>query len=709
MKAKYIAFTAICAIALSACESRLEISPSPSQGKITAYIDNSDTRTSYADETKFSWVEGDAIRLEVFNAESGAVDHFTNWAEASGTRVVFSGSSPDSQWQASGFAVYPTLQDYGNKTDGIDIALPTSYTVSGSGVMSHIPLIGKQDANDASLYGFKTAVGVIKVSFSNVPVNARQIVLTGTNNDNLAGWFPLDETAAANGFEMSRAYPDDLDHHLVVKFPQQTAGSTFTAYFPVPVGTIHAGATVSIQDENGNAIKTSEPTVRDITVVRNQLLNITPTPIPAETWVSLGTGKYLDDHGFYYLTDGASTDRTAAGYIDVEIEQKSDEPNKFRVKYPYSNATVAAFANPAEYLYVTVRNDIGPGIVLNDSYRYNDGASVLMDNPYWGYSALYHNNRVIKYASDGVTPANIQLAQQYMAIAYSDNCSHNPKIEIVFPGSEPMLADHFNYVYYASVAYAYGKVSVNVPETATAIKVLPAASLEDGVAAFEAGTSAGYLTFTQSGEQLLELAEGTVFCLVYRIECEGHGYAYNYTEEYTAGSFLPVGAVKVSNDAAKYDFTGVYDGGGYLALIDGDVSTYWHSSYVDGYDGYFSYKDLDATYGVYIDIDLGENQAVSNFTIEACLRAGAQAGFPKHVKVYGSTDGANWGAALADVANLKGEYAAGAWVDPIACATAAPVRYVRISILSNSEDANLCDAANATGDCYTHLAEVRLK
>lgn len=721
MKAKYIAFAAICAIVLSACESSIEIIPVPGQGKITAYIDNSDTKTAYSEETKFSWVEGDAIRLEVFNAESGVVNHFTNWADASGASVTFSGSNPTDEWPASGFAVYPALDDSGNKTDGIGISLPANLAVTSSGVMSHIPLIGKQDANDIYKYGFKTAVGVLKVSFSDVPVSARQIVLTAIDSDVLAGVFPLDETAAANGYEMSRAKSEGALNSITISFPQQTAGSTFTAYFPVPVGTVHAGATVSLQDANGNAIKTSAPTVRDIPVVRNQLLNITPTPISSEPWVSLGTGKYMDDHGFYYLTGGASLGRSAADYIDVEIQQKEDEPNKFRVKYPYAVATIAEFANPAEYLYITVREDIGPGIVLNDSYRYNNGMDVLMDNPYWGYSILYHNNRVIKYAADGVTPANIQLAQQYGAIAYNDNCSYNPKIEIVFPGSEPMLADHFNYIYYASVAFANGKVVASMDNDVTAIKVVPAASLDEGVAALEAGTSDAIMTFTESGEKALNLATGTNFILVSRVECEGHGYAYIYSDDYVAGQFISIASVSVSNNAGFQDGSLCYDGGGTAALIDGSESTFWHSAYYDRSttDYYFSsyytdgkvfcsYADLDATYGIYIDLDLGEGEAVTSFTVEACLR-NSYNGHPKHVKVFGSADGTTWGDALADVADLKGEHEIGTWADPIACTAASPVRYIRFAILSNGLDADLTDAANANGNSYTHLAEIRLR
>ena len=707
MKAKFIAISAICALALTACETKVELVPVPQEGKIVAYIDNSDTKTAYDAEGKFSWVEGDQFRLLVSSSNDGSINHYTQTSEATSPSSTFSGGTPEGQWVASGYAIYPILNYSGSKNDGISIELPVEYTMSGSNFMSIIPMIGKQDAENAYKYGFKTAVGVLKVSLSNVPVEARKVVLTAPAGVNLAGTFLLDEEAATKGFEMSRA--TSASSFIKLNIPQQTAGSTISVYFPVPVGTVKAGATISVLKEDDTPIITTDPTVRDIPITRNSLLNITPTPISVEGWVSLGTGKYMDDHGFYYL--GGPEGRSAANYADVEIEQKMDEPNKYRVKTPYSVCTYEGFVNPAEYLYLTVQEDLGHGIVINDSYRYNDGQSVLMDNPYWGYDYLYHNNRIIKYAADGVTPANIQLAQKYFSIAAGSNCADNPKIEIVFPGSEPMLADNFNYAYYAKASYAAGKVSAELPSKVTAMKVVACQSVNDGVTVLEGGSSDAILTFAESGSQDLELEPGT-YILVYRAENEGHGYVYKYSSEFEVKA-LEVGEVKIvaisaSNSACKYDGTGSYDGGGALALIDGDITTYWHSSWYTGYEAYYSYTDLDATYGIYIDIDLGESKTVTNFNIEACLR-NANTGFPKHVKVYGSADGTSWGDAIAEVADLKGETAAGNWVTPIACASATPLRYIRVSILSNNLDADLCDAANATENSYTHLAELKIK
>ena len=710
MKAKFIAISAICALALTACESRLELVPVANEGKITAYIDNSDSKTAYDAEGKFSWVEGDAIALLVYKAADGTIDQYSNWADASGAKVTFSGTTPNETYPSLGYALYGATKQEGNISDGIKVSLPSSIKISGTGDMSHIALIGVQDIQDPYLYKFKTAVGVLKVTLANMPVEARKVVLTAPEGDVLAGVFALNETTAASGFEMAKA--ESPSNKMEISFSQQTAGSTLTVYFPLPVGTVKAGATISVLDSEDAPIMTSKPTVKDIPVTRNSLLDITKTPISVESWVSLGTGKYLDDHGFYYLSNGQSLTRTAADYVDVEIQQKSDEPNKYRVGQPYGIWTSDYFASPADYLYITIREDIGPGIVLNDSYRYNNGSSLLMDNPYWWNIALYHNNRVIKYASDGVTPANIQLAQKYFDIAAGSDCSDNPKIEIVFPGSEPMLADNFNYAYYATASFAAGKVSAELPSKVTAIKVVACQALNDGVEVLEAGTSDSILTFTESGSKDLELEPGS-YILVFRVENEGHGYVYKCSSEFEVKA-LEEGAVKIaaisaSNDAAKYDGTGRYDGGGALALIDGDTATYWHSSYYDGYEGYYSYKDLDATYGLYIDLDLGDSKTVTNFSIKACLRANAGAGFPKHVKVYGSTDGQNWGEPIGEVADLKGAYASGDWVDPIGCATPAPIRYIRVSIVSNSLDADLCDVANANENCYTHLAELVVK
>lgn len=172
--------------------------------------------------------------------------------------------------------------------------------------------------------------------------------------------------------------------------------------------------------------------------------------------------------------------------------------------------------------------------------------------------------------------------------------------------------------------------------------------------------------------------------------------------------------VSVNVDAGSKDGSAHYDGSGPAALVDGNTSSFWHTPwltaaqaaeyYPDLSQPVYDYSDLDATYGAYIDIDLGAGNDIQNFKLAMCLR-NASGNFPKHVLVYGSANGTDWGTALADVANVCAGVSAGSWIDDITCNAAAAVRFIRISIVENTSGLDLRDPA-AQG--CTHLAEVEL-
>lgn len=167
---------------------------------------------------------------------------------------------------------------------------------------------------------------------------------------------------------------------------------------------------------------------------------------------------------------------------------------------------------------------------------------------------------------------------------------------------------------------------------------------------------------------------------------------------------LTADMITVSIDASKRDFTEQYDGSGKGALVDGNTGTFWHTPWKDAGEDYFSWADLDATYGAYIDIDLGEGNGLAAFQLAMCLRS-ANGNFPKHVIVYGSADGSTWGDAIADVANICAGISPGSWINNIECTAASAVRYIRISIIENTSGQDLRDPS---AKACTHLAEIEL-
>lgn len=699
MKKIIVYAMAIASIAAVSCNKIENDAPVTSEGKysITATIDNSDTKTAYDADGKFSWVAGDQIKVMVYSqSDASKTANFYRFnADEDGTTVSFTCTgTPD--WTAyarTGYAVYPSDLALGGTEGAYTVTLPASYSISGSDFLSalKVPMIGTQVETDK--YRFKTAVGLLKLTLTNVPVAARKLVLK--TSDKLAGAFTLD---AENGLAMSSG-ASDATSEITINFPQQTAGSTINVFVPVPVGTISAGATFEVQQSNGTVIKATPATAKAITIERNHVL-----PLPAisvEDWISLGTGMYMDDHGFYYL---GISGRSADDYASVTIEKHGTEAGRYRISAPYASCpdVDTYLANASAYLYIDTKDG---DIVANHSYKYNNDSKIMFDAPYWGYDALYHNSRIIKYASDGTTPANIQLAPYYYDFVNA-NCAQNPKIEIVFPGSTPMLAGAFNYANGATATYDSGSINVNISNSyITAVKVVAAASVAAGVTALESDGSDIY-SFTATGSQTATLSDGEYY-LVYKVETDGHGFTYKYSSKFEVTSkteiSLTADMVSANTDAGTIDGSYHYDGAGPGALVDNDITTYWHTSYYNGFSGYYEFYDLDPTYGAYIDIDLGASKTVTDFEYRACLRSGAGADFPKHVIVYTSADNSTWNK-VGESENVCSGTAAGEWITPIQCSGSA-ARYIRFSIISNTSNKDLRDPS---AEGCTHLGEIKI-
>lgn len=706
---KHFAYTLLgIALLMSASCAKMEENAVPAQSdsfRIKATIDNLEvTKTSYTEDTGYktahiSWMAGDQFKLVVFNKSTHNADFYRCNVDESTINggvadFIMSGSFNEANFSRAGYAVYPIdLTIGGNEDSGYTVTLPEAYSVSGTDFTQvKVPLIGVEQNGEDHDYDFFNAVGVLKITLTNVPVSARKVVLV-SDYDNLSGTFPLDPH---NGLKMVDCADGTGGHSITVNISQQTAGSTISVYMPVPVGTISAGAYFEVQTIDGTAIKTTEVTKKDIPVVKGHLL-----PLPAisvEDWVDLGTGKYMDDHGFYYL---GIYGRSADDYANVTIQKHASEFGRYRIYRPYDSCPYAEtyIPNAADYLYIDIK-DATNGIVANHSYKYNNDANIMFDGCWWGYSALYHNSRIIKYDGSG-DPANIQLAPYYYDDFYYANFAQNPKIEIVFPGSTPMMANVFNYADGASASYSDGVVTVGISNsTITGVKVKAAATIDAGVAALQAGEQD--LTFTTSGSLDLNLPLGTYY-LIYKVETNGHGYVYKNAGQYDIATEIPLDAsmVSVNVDASQRDFTNRYDGNGKGALVDNDLTTFWHTPWGRNGDAtWFGYEDLDTIYGAFIDIDLGASKTVTTFQVRACLR-NSYNDHAKHVVIYTSADGNTW-AQVAEVENVYTNM--GEWINPITCNSTA-ARYVRFSIISNTSNKDLRVPSDA--GC-THLAEIKL-
>ena len=714
---KNTVYIALAALALAACAKEVEspVAPAPKASRtvtITAGFDET-TKTAYDAQGKFSWVQGDKIGIVVTDGTTTKQVTFT--ADSDGSPAFFTGEVEEG-FELTQWASYPFTQEY----DGYacnDLAwdeeiggwrLWGSIKPALEDPLSCIPLIGKKIGNTPS-YSFKTAVGVVKFTVENVPTDAAYAYLEVPQGDaNLNGWYDL----SPEGYLLMENAIEPWANRYNWNAPTE-ANTTLDYYFFLPVGTIPAGSWFELCKADWSAIDSFQ-IKQDIQVVRNAVVNVAPIhfePYVPEGWNSLGMGLFMDDDAFYA---NGYYGRTADDYIPVEIQQNTKDATQFRLVNPYQayidltgGEMVENPVGPSEYLTFQLRSDIGSNFVLNDSYRtglaYYDWGESAFDHPYWSGVANYWNNRVIKKGSNGL-PANIQLAPVYFRAsdwAQFNNASENPKIEIVFPGYQPLLPNN-NYPTQASAAYSDGAVNVTInSETISAVRVKVAASLDAGVAAME--MSQYDLTFTASGSQELELAPGT-YRLVYKVETNGRGYTYkdggNFEVSSLAKVALTADMITVSTDAT-YGGGNSYDGGTYTALVDGNLETYWHSAYQTQEGDDYDWNDLDPTYGAYIDIAL--NAPLKTFQFRYTTRHNNSGNVPRAMVFAVSSNGSDW-SIVDTVEDESMNVGSGVTVTLPVLTANASFTYLRIGITKAGDDQDLTVPAGGS----TSIAEIAL-
>lgn len=717
MKTRYIIMLALGAMVAYACNKE-EIAQNeivgPAQEETLTEIKAEivDTKTAYDELGHFSWASGDKLAVVVWK-ESTAFDRdgFTLSDGAGSNAATFSGSI-SSGWTELGVALYPHPElgtvitqagtyDSGAADCGLQINKAQEITPSLDSPLSSVPLIGRKNGN--GIYQFKTAVGILKITVSNIPADAQYLYLIDPNKTysfsgkfNLSG---LDEISEANA-----VYTNDNDYKTTISFTPQAAGETRTFYVPVPTGTIPAGVQLKLDKgyAGGYANVFTKTTTKPITVTAN---HVTPlAAFSAETWNDVaGTGTFYDNNGFYATSSYDSP-------VSVTIQQNASDPARYRVVNPYQAYIDAAsltpsgtFVGPDPYFYFTLKD----GWVDFDSYHtglqyysrwsgYEWCGEFTLVHPAKAGASNKWNNAVIKADGSG-NPLNVQLAPRY---SYNNGASasdtyENPKIEIVFPGSSPMLTVA-NYADGGTATCSNGTVTATIGNaTITALKAVAATDLAAGVAAIKADT--GVLTFTESGSKSFAgLAEGT-YRLVYKLETADHGFTFKDGGEFVVSSGVKIALTsEMVSVSANETYSG--DDGGPAALVDGNTSTHWHSPW--SFTGTY-----DSTYGIYIDIDLGSGNEVASFKARFHLRNSLN-DHPDHIKIYASTDRSSWGSALAEVSDIYSTYGANSWTDFIPFTAASASRYVRIAILStNGSNGKVSDLT--TSGC-THMAELEL-
>ena len=439
---KKLMYFAAALLTFAACNKEVEApvdNATPATYKVTikAVLDE-ETKTAYENEKAFSWVEGDKVALMVTKDDTGVPDIITLTAKSAGAVTEFEGDCPEGYTPAD-YAFYPKgtgnssySSDLGKVVDGTTMNLRMWGTITPdlSNPMASIPLIGKKDAD--GYLRFKTATGILKVTVSNIPADAYFLQLDIANGTALNGNFSFGEDCT---IYMSNVIGTAWGQKYVYFTPAE-AGETRDFYFPIPVGKIPAGMTVSVRT-NGGTIKLAE-TKEEIEIKRNTIIRTPALAVPAEEWKTLGTGKFKDKFiwGVAGLTD----------YAEVEFQQNSLYTNLFRLAKPYPGE------NSDEYFTFDVAY---PNSVVCDPYFVDVEVTKADGKPAYkpwvgtyyvskGTANAYSN---VLYTQENGLPGSVQLAPCYRgelfsnppeggdAYDYEIGKDHETlAIEIVFPG-----------------------------------------------------------------------------------------------------------------------------------------------------------------------------------------------------------------------------------------------------------------------------------
>ena len=158
-----------------------------------------ETRTAYANDKTFSWVEGDTIHVYTVNEATSMARVAKLVAQSSGASVDFVGEVEDG-FELTSFAVYTAKNSwlswdendfyvYLPGTTAIDDA-EYEFNVDSNNPMSNVPLVG--DVDDQGVFHFSTATGVLKFNLTDLPSDAAYFELLADDGNMLQGYFSVD-------------------------------------------------------------------------------------------------------------------------------------------------------------------------------------------------------------------------------------------------------------------------------------------------------------------------------------------------------------------------------------------------------------------------------------------------------------------------------------------------------------------------------------
>lgn len=620
MKKLLLSVLALAGILAVSCNKEVEAPVAPEHNGTThtvtlkaAFAQEGETRTEYANNKTFSWVEGDVVYVRCTNE----ADEKWYWApftaETSGATTDLTGEVDDG-YEPYDVAVYVPGENYISSAyyneSSVRVVVPISYHEDGYGLaetsdgntpywnsveiasespLSRLPLVSV--TKDDVLY-FQTAMGALKINLTDVPAEADHVRITCGDDGALGNYLMVQE----GEIRMSEPWSDDEGQRYATSFTeyyfQPVSDGKVSFVMPFPVGTLVKGSVIDVMDASNNVLF-SKSFKKDVVIARNKIVELAELSTEV-TWETLGTGKFVDNYLWEDMGIAADT------YVDVEIQKNANEEGYYRIVNPYG-AAAKAFGYQAPYkvngpqdfvfhimavgekLYNTTvtladqiyYSEVYTGVDAGDDYIDDDitgdDLEYVAHHPgdYRNFSAeeKWGRNLVAKYGADG-NPANVIAAPIYLWGADGYWTGNNPLhetnnvIQILFPGvSSAVELDSsvaFGEVTDDTPEQAVASASINLGNDVVSAKVVIAADLAAAKAAIAANTNVTEVTASGDVEVLLPANAPTGDYMVFAYTQAKDGFTEAANQYIYSASFKYFN----SNDDAGYtlaDIVGVYD------------------------------------------------------------------------------------------------------------------------------------------------------
>ena len=592
-----------------------------------------ETRTMYTDNKTFSWVEGDVVQVRCANLETEDWYWAPFVAQSTAATTDLVGQVEDG-FEPYDVAVYVPGADYVasilyNDCD-VCVSIPISYHLDGFGLgydkeeeqntpywnsvsvssdnpLSVLPLVSVMD-DEKGLY-FQTGVGVLNVNLTDLDAEATHIRIA-TADKYLGNYLMVKDAQICNDNPWVRQKEGEEDVAIATGFMeyyfQPSEDGKASLFVPMPIGTIPSGSMLFVLDAEDNVLFSQE-FVKDVVVERNKVLKLAELKASVE-WKTLGTGKYYDWYNFYFMS--GSEDYVT---VDVQIDQDIANSKHYRVVNPYGvaaehfNYTAPEGTTPAgAYFEFMVTNE---GYVTYDAhctgvYSSTYEEATYVDGPY-GYSDFgYGRNYVVKFQSDGKTPAQVALAPivHWPVSGYWSGDSYidfDNFIEIDFPGQTPVKVEAsvaFNEIVDDTPAQPIASVTVSLGSAFSGADVVIAATAADAEAAFAAGTAVKKITGSGTAEVKLPANAASGEYIVFAKATPASGISALATNVYTSSAFQYDRSDETWKELGKGQFTDNY----VMEELEIAANTFVDVDFIQNPNNAANYR-LRNPYGVIID------------------------------------------------------------------------------------------------------------